>query len=213
MEGADHVLAERVVDAGLAAHRRIHLRQQRGRHLDERHPAHIAGGGKPGHVAHHPAAQRHQRGLAVGAGLQQRVEDQVQRFPLLEGLAVGQRDRAHGLAERLQAGLDARCVQRPYGFIGDDDGVLAAHVRAQQFGVVQQAGTDMDGVAALAQVDFKRNHGLGSCAGGSDAPGGAEAGCGGSIGKPAISSCINTILASCATEGLPVSMMKSATSR
>ena len=35
VERADHVLAERVVDAGLAAHRGVDLRQQRGRHLHE----------------------------------------------------------------------------------------------------------------------------------------------------------------------------------
>ena len=64
---ADHVLAERMIDAGLAAHRRIDLREQRGRHLDERHAAHVAGGGKTRHVADHAAAQRNQRGLAVGA--------------------------------------------------------------------------------------------------------------------------------------------------
>jgi hypothetical protein len=38
VEGADHVLAERMVDRRLAADRRVHLRQQRGRHLHERTP-------------------------------------------------------------------------------------------------------------------------------------------------------------------------------
>ena len=67
VEGADHVLAERVVDRGLAAHRRIDLRQQRRRHLHEGHAAHVAGGGKAGDVADHAAAEREQHGLAVAA--------------------------------------------------------------------------------------------------------------------------------------------------
>ena len=54
VERADHVLAQRVVDGGLAAHRGIDLRQQRRRHLQEAHAAHVDGGGEAGHVADHP---------------------------------------------------------------------------------------------------------------------------------------------------------------
>src|SRR5476649_2583337 len=36
---ADHVLAERMIDAGLPTYRRIDLREQRGRHLDKGHAA------------------------------------------------------------------------------------------------------------------------------------------------------------------------------
>ncbi|MNO86913.1 hypothetical protein D3C76_783280 [compost metagenome] len=65
VEGTDHVLAQRMVDPGLAPHRGIHLGQQRGRHLDEIDPALVAGGGEAGHVADHPATQGDQGGLAV----------------------------------------------------------------------------------------------------------------------------------------------------
>ena len=83
VERADHVLAQRMVDAGLAADRRIDLREQGRRHLDERHAAHVAGRRKTRHVADHAAAQRVEHGLAIATVLQQRVEDQVERLPVL----------------------------------------------------------------------------------------------------------------------------------
>ena len=58
-----------MVDAGLAAHRRIHLRQQRGRNLDEGHAAQIGRGRVAGDVADDAAAQRDQRCAAFAACL------------------------------------------------------------------------------------------------------------------------------------------------
>ena len=72
VEGADHVLAERVVDRGLAADRGVDLREQRGRHLDERHAALVDGGGEPRQVADHAAAQRDDQRVAPAARLEQR---------------------------------------------------------------------------------------------------------------------------------------------
>ena len=65
VERADHVLAARVVDAGLAADRGVDLREQRGRHLHEVDAALVAGGGEAGHVADHAAAERDDAGVAV----------------------------------------------------------------------------------------------------------------------------------------------------
>ena len=48
-EGADHVLAEGVIDPGLAAYRRIDLGEQGGRDLDEGYATLIGGGGISGH--------------------------------------------------------------------------------------------------------------------------------------------------------------------
>ena len=61
VEGADHVLAERMVDRGLAADRGVDLREQRRRDLDERHAALIDGRGEAGEVADDAAAQRDDR--------------------------------------------------------------------------------------------------------------------------------------------------------
>ena len=57
MEGADHVLAARVVDRGLAADRGVDLREQRGRHLHESDAALVDRRGESGQVADHAAAQ------------------------------------------------------------------------------------------------------------------------------------------------------------
>ena len=57
VEGADEVLAGRMVDAGLAADAGVDLRQQRGRHLHERHAAHEGRGGEAGQVADDAAAE------------------------------------------------------------------------------------------------------------------------------------------------------------
>ena len=46
VKGTDQVLAADVIDAGLAAHRRIHLGQQGGGHLDEVDAALETGGGE-----------------------------------------------------------------------------------------------------------------------------------------------------------------------
>ena len=61
MEGADQVLAERMIDADLAADRAVHLRQQRRRHLDDRDAAEERRGRESGDVADHAAANRHDR--------------------------------------------------------------------------------------------------------------------------------------------------------
>jgi hypothetical protein len=57
VEGADHVLAEGMVDAGLAAHGGIHLGQQGGGHLDEGHAALVAGRREAGEIADDAAAR------------------------------------------------------------------------------------------------------------------------------------------------------------
>ena len=70
VESADHVFAQGMVDAGFTADRRIHLRQQGGRHLHKGHAAHKAGRRKARHIAHHTTAQRKQHGFAIGTALQ-----------------------------------------------------------------------------------------------------------------------------------------------
>jgi hypothetical protein len=92
----DHVLAHWMIDACLATDRRIHLREQRRRNLDKRHASHVAGGGESCHVTHHPAAKRVHDRLAIAAVLQQRIEDQVERFPILVRLSVREHHPVNG---------------------------------------------------------------------------------------------------------------------
>jgi hypothetical protein len=92
MEGTDHVLAERMVDRRLAAHRRINLRQQGRRDLDEGHATLKTRRRKPGHVTDDAAAKSQQGRCPLTAGLQQNVKNGGQRLPVLERFAVGQDD-------------------------------------------------------------------------------------------------------------------------
>ena len=79
VEGADQVLAARVVHARLAADRRIHHRQQGGGHLHHGDAPQPGGRRKPRHVAHHAAAEGHD-----------------QRTPLQLALKGGVVDLGHG---------------------------------------------------------------------------------------------------------------------
>ena len=67
VEGADEVLAGREVHADLAADRRVDLRQQRRRHLDERDAAQEGRGREARHVADDAAPDGHDDRPAVGA--------------------------------------------------------------------------------------------------------------------------------------------------
>ena len=67
MEAADQVLADRQVDAGLAADGGVHLRQQRGGDLQHRNAAHEDGGQKSAHVGDDAAAEGDDHAGAVAA--------------------------------------------------------------------------------------------------------------------------------------------------
>ena len=68
MKRADKVLTLGEVDAGLAADRGVHLREQRRGYLDNVDPAHVDGGQETSDVAGDTSAERHDAGCAVGAG-------------------------------------------------------------------------------------------------------------------------------------------------
>jgi hypothetical protein len=137
---ADHVLAERMIDPGLAADRRIDLRQQAGRDLHERHAALITGGGEPGHVADHAAAQGDDGGAPVATGREQRIENARQRRQRLMLFAVGQDDLDR---RRAGGGFHRGQEQRRDRFIGHDGGTAAGR-RRHEFTPGEQARADMD---------------------------------------------------------------------
>ena len=112
MKGANHVLAERVVDRGLAANRRVDLQV--------RNAALIGGRGKAGQIADDAASERHDDAPAIGVRREQRVEDAIEGFPGLRGLAVGKHDALHASPGRSERRLEARRVQRGDGPVGDD---------------------------------------------------------------------------------------------
>ena len=106
VERADHVLAARVVDRGLAADRGVDLGEQRGRHLDERDAALIGRRGETGEIADHAAAERDDQRVAVAAVPRAARRRRGRASPsLLCLLAV--------LDERPRRGCDARAAPAP----------------------------------------------------------------------------------------------------
>ena len=92
IERADEVFALRQINAGLAADRGIHLREQRGRDLAQRHATQEGRRGKAGDIADNTAAERDDQILAGHAGGQQIMVNAFDRGKLLV-LLTGGNDR------------------------------------------------------------------------------------------------------------------------
>ena len=92
IERADEVFALGQINTGLAADRGIHLREQRGRNLAQRHTAQEGRRGKAGDVADNTAAERDNQILAGHAGGQQIMVNAFDRGKLLV-LLTGGNDR------------------------------------------------------------------------------------------------------------------------
>src|SRR6266404_1797483 len=91
-EGAEQVLAGDVVDPGLAADRRIHLREERRRHLHARDAAQIRRRREAGEIADDAAAERDHGAAALDAGVDELVVDEREPREVLVLLAVGDLD-------------------------------------------------------------------------------------------------------------------------
>ena len=114
IERADQVLAERMVDADLAADGAVDLREQRRRHMHQRDAPQVGRRREARHVADHAAAEGDERGRAIGVRANERIVDADDRGQLLVTLAVRDEDR-------LGAGDGAR----------DPGSVQAPHQRAR----------------------------------------------------------------------------------
>ena len=155
---ADHILAQRMIDGGFAAHRRIDLAQQCGRYLDKGRAALVGGGGKPDRIADYAAAERNQRRAAFGPVFQQFVVNMIERLPVFKLLAVGQDDGEMFRPQLVQGRLNGGQIQRRDSFIGNDGGFFA-DIRADvphQSG--QQVLADEDGVAVRRRGNGERVH-------------------------------------------------------
>lgn len=134
---ADHVFAERVVDAGFAAHGGIDLAEQGGGDLDEGDAALVGGGGKTGQIADYAAAEGEDGGVAVGMVLQQAGVDLLEGFAVFVLFAVGQDDVATIDAELSAGCFDGGKIKRGNGLIADDGG-FAGDMWADEFGQVAE---------------------------------------------------------------------------
>ena len=72
----------------------------------------IGGCGKAGQIADDAATEGHDGGAPVAPAGQHRVIDQVQRFPVLVGLAIGKDDGRYSDPDLLQASTQLVHVER-----------------------------------------------------------------------------------------------------
>ena len=201
MEGADHVLAQGMIDAGLAADRGVDLREKRGRHLDERDAPQENRSGESGEIAHHAATQCDDRRLAVAARFEQGVENEVQGRAVLERFPIGHDDRQCFNRLGVQRFPHAGEIQRRDGGVGDDGDPCMREMGNDQLGAIEQSLADVNRIAALAEADRYGVHRAGGRAG--------QAGSRGSDWRSRCSSWPTRLR----TLWLPVSMVTSATSR
>ena len=93
VERADQVLAERVIDADLAADRAVDLCKQRRRHVNEGNPAQERRCRKSRRVADDSASDGDDGAPAIGVGANERLVDPRDRLQVLVALTVGKKDR------------------------------------------------------------------------------------------------------------------------
>jgi RNA polymerase sigma factor (sigma-70 family) len=160
VEGADEVLGPRVVDADLAADRRIDHRQERRRHHQQRQAAVERRRHEAGQVADDAAADRHDQRAPVRVEVRQPVVQPRRHRQRLLRLAGRQQFEGGAEASRGQGG-SGRLGVRPGVLVADDEGQLALDAlpgeRPQTGAVVADDG---DVVTALAEVDADGGHGF-----------------------------------------------------
>jgi hypothetical protein len=130
VEGTDEVLARSRVDAGLATHGGVDHRQQRGRHVHDRHAAQPAGGHPATEVGGGATAEGHHGVGAREAGLAEGLPAGGRRGHGLRGLAVGhdQLGRPVGVGQGL-AHRRRQVAQRLRHHEGDPRGPVAQQPR------------------------------------------------------------------------------------
>ena len=105
MEGADQIFAVGRIDRGLAADRRIHVGEQRGRHLHIIEAAPHDGRGEAGEIADDAAAERDHQIAALDARGDDRLADLLEDAIAFRGFAGRHDDAASSRRRRCAARL------------------------------------------------------------------------------------------------------------
>src|SRR5205085_3028520 len=162
VERADEVLARARVDAGLAADRRVYLREQRRRHLHESYPAQVDRGGEAREVSDDSAAERDDGVAPLQTRLRQKFERALHRPKSLEALAVAHHPMRDPEARAAQRRDRARAVEFEHASVRDERHApsLLHEVRARDRAETRQrAGPDLDGVTpASLQTHLDAQH-------------------------------------------------------
>ena len=153
MKRADQVLAVRVVDAGLAADRRVHLGEERGRHLHERQAAEQRRRREACEVAHHTAAEGDDGRPALDPRVEEAVVEHGEPGEVLVLLAVGDHHddrRKTRVAERRDGRL---AVEGPDALARDERAAALEPRRGEARAELrEQPRADQHGVRARAEV-------------------------------------------------------------
>ena len=157
MKRADEILAARVVDAGLAADRRIHLREQRGRDLHEGDAALVTGGGEAGHVADHAAAERDDAGIAREAVGDRARRASARRLPA--SCATSPSGSATSMQRRgASAAVSLAAYSGPTVVLVTSRTSRAGMARVKFVLELHRAGADEDRIAAGSKFYFDSLH-------------------------------------------------------
>ena len=146
-----------MVHAGLAAHRGIHLRQQRGGQLHEGNAPLIARCGKAGEVTHNTAAQAsttqsRPKALAISTSS---TPATCCRFLCCSPSG----SVTSTTAPIRQRGANPVGVQRCNGGVAHQQQIARLDVTGQQRAVGQQSVSDQDRIGAIGKGNFEGEHG------------------------------------------------------
>ena len=145
MERADQVLADGVIDAGLAADRRVDHGQQRRGDLNERKPAEDGGGGEARRIPDYAAAEGDERRVSVNGCAEDRVVDAVDRGDRLVVLAGRDGAFDHVLeAVRERRDEGAPMLGGKIGVVNDDDLLRLRQRPESPPDLAEHAGADGD---------------------------------------------------------------------
>lgn len=104
-----------------------------------------------------PAAQRHDRCIAIVPSTEQCVENKLKRLPIFVAFAIRQDYGGNGIAgKRARQTIEVQWRNR---FIGHDGDSAAANLACKKIAAIDQSLADMNGIATLAEIDLKSLHG------------------------------------------------------
>ncbi len=152
----DHVLAERVIDRGFAAYRRINLCQQSRRNLDERCATLKHRCSESNKVADHTTTERDQRSFAFRTPHQQGIENLVQRLPILVRFAIGQNDCVNSDLPSGQSCFECFKIKRRDYSVRDDDRFGLRKMCRDQIPLMEESGSDMDRITPMNKINMQR---------------------------------------------------------
>ncbi len=153
MKAADQVLAGGQVHAGFAAHGSVHLRQQRGWHLNHGNAAHEDGGQESGHVGENAAAECNDDAGAVCAARDHLLRQRLHFRQALARFAAGEKQDLGFAKSRRQRSA----VQLPNVF-GRNQKHLAGALRNVLAHVREPAAFHQHRVTAMRRLDEIRRH-------------------------------------------------------